>query len=210
MNDSMTQRDIIWHPSSITPLQRQQLKGQSPFVLWFTGLSGSGKSTLANAVEHQLFHLGKHTYLLDGDNLRHGLNRDLGFSEADRAENLRRVGEVCKLFVDSGTIVLSAFISPFQTERQAVRELFNEGQFIEVYVNTPLTVCEQRDPKGLYKKARAGEIRNFTGIDAAYQPPLNPDIVIDTSQRDIAQSSQYVIDQLIRLNCLTACHTLSR
>lgn len=210
MTDSINQRDIVWHPSNITPLQRQTLKGQSPFVLWFTGLSGSGKSTLANAVEHHLFHLAKHTYLLDGDNLRHGLNRDLGFSEADRAENLRRVGEVCKLFVDSGTIVLSAFISPFQAERQAVRELFNKRQFIEVYVNTPLAVCEQRDPKGLYKKARAGEIRHFTGIDAAYQPPLNPDIVIDTSQRDLAQSSQYVIDQLISLNYLTACHAFSR
>ncbi|EEY50143.1 adenylyl-sulfate kinase [Vibrio cholerae] len=210
MTDSMNQRDIVWHLSTITPEQRQALKGQSPFVLWFTGLSGSGKSTLANAVEHHLFQLAKHTYLLDGDNLRCGLNRDLGFSEADRAENLRRVGEVCKLFVDSGTIVLGAFISPFQAERQAVRELFSERQFIEVYVNTPLAVCEQRDPKGLYKKARAGEIRHFTGIDATYQPPQNPDIVVDTSQRDLAQSSQYVIDQLISLNYLTACQTLSR
>ncbi len=143
-------------------------------MLWFTGLSGSGKSTIANAVERLLFEMGQRSYLLDGDNIRHGLNKDLGFSDQDRVENIRRIGEVAKLFVDSGLIALTAFISPFVSDRQQARSLVKEGQFLEVYIDTPLEVCEQRDPKGLYKKARAGKIANFTGIDSAYEAPVSP------------------------------------
>jgi bifunctional enzyme CysN/CysC len=161
---------------------RAAIKGQRPRVLWFTGLSGSGKSTLANLVEQHLLAQGRHTYLLDGDNVRHGLNRDLGFTEADRVENIRRVAEVSKLMVDAGLLVLVSFISPFRSERQMARELFGENEFIEVYVSTPLEVCEQRDPKGLYKKARTGQLLNFTGIDSPYEAPEHPEIVVDTTQ----------------------------
>ena len=144
--------------------------------MWFTGLSGSGKSTIANSLEHKLRTLGRHSYLLDGDNVRHGLNKDLGFTDQDRVENIRRVAEVSKLMVDAGLIVLVSFISPFRSERQMAREMMEDGEFIEVFMDTPLAVCETRDPKGLYKKARAGEIKNFTGIDSAYEPPESPEL----------------------------------
>lgn len=170
--------NLTWHDTKITKEQRSKLKNQKPCVLWLTGLSGSGKSTLANALEQRLFTMGYHTYLLDGDNVRHGLNKDLGFDENSRIENIRRIGEVCKLFVDSGLIVLCAFISPFCKERQIIRELLDKGEYIEIFVDTPIEICEKRDPKGLYKKARNGEIKNFTGIDSPYEAPKNPEIHI--------------------------------
>ncbi|EAJ5701986.1 adenylylsulfate kinase [Campylobacter lari subsp. concheus] len=171
-------KNLTWYVSSITKTQRAKLKSQKPCVLWFSGLSGSGKSTLANAVEKKLFEQGFHTYLLDGDNVRHGLNKDLGFDEASRVENIRRIGEVCKLFVDAGMIVLCAFISPFEKDRKLIRDLLEEDEYIEIFVDTPLEVCEKRDPKGLYKKARNGEIKNFTGIDSPYEKPKIPHIHI--------------------------------
>ncbi|MGU5821264.1 adenylyl-sulfate kinase [Aeromonas caviae] len=168
--------NIVWHQHAVDKQSRAEQKGQKPLVIWFTGLSGAGKSTLAGALEQALAAAGKHTYLLDGDNVRHGLCGDLGFDDAARQENIRRVGEVAKLMVDAGLIVLTAFISPFRAERQLVRNLVGEGEFVEVFVDAPLAVCEERDPKGLYKKARAGEIRNFTGIDSAYEAPEQPEI----------------------------------
>jgi adenylylsulfate kinase len=180
--------NVVWHNSHITKEQRVKQKNQKPCILWFTGLSGSGKSTLANALETKLFELGYHTYLLDGDNVRHGLNGDLGFDEASRVENIRRVGEVAKLFVDSGTIIITAFISPFISDREQVRELVQKDEFIEIFVDTPLEVCESRDPKGLYKKARAGEIKNFTGIDSPYEKPLNPELRIINDKTELNEN----------------------
>lgn len=174
--------NIHWQALELGKLQRAMLKHQTPRCIWFTGLSGSGKSTVANMLEKRLHADGRHTYMLDGDNVRHGLNRDLGFSEADRVENLRRVGEVAKLMVDAGLIVLVSFISPFRADRQTARELFEPGEFIEVHVDTPLTECERRDVKGLYAKARRGELKNFTGIDSPYEPPVAAELVIDTSK----------------------------
>ncbi|EFO9448556.1 adenylyl-sulfate kinase [Campylobacter lari] len=171
-------KNLTWYVSSITKTQRAKLKNQKPYVLWFSGLSGSGKSTLANAVEKKLFEQGFHTYLLDGDNIRHGLNKDLGFDEASRVENIRRIGEVCKLFVDAGMIVLCAFISPFEKDRKLIKDFLDDGEYIEIFVDTPLEVCEKRDSKGLYKKARNGEIKNFTGIDSPYEKPKNPHVHI--------------------------------
>ncbi|MGY3884897.1 adenylyl-sulfate kinase [Aeromonas aquatica] len=168
--------NVVWHQHAVSKQSRSQLKAQKPLVLWFTGLSGAGKSTLAGALEQALAAEGKHTYLLDGDNVRHGLCGDLGFDDAARQENIRRVGEVAKLMVDAGLIVLTAFISPFRAERDLVRNLLGADEFVEVFVDAPLSVCEERDPKGLYKKARAGEIRNFTGIDSAYEAPEQPEI----------------------------------
>ncbi|MGY2575686.1 adenylyl-sulfate kinase [Vibrio sp. C8] len=191
--------DIVWHNTTVTHQDRVELKQQQPVVLWFTGLSGSGKSTVANAVESKLLSLGKHSYLLDGDNVRHGLNKDLGFSDADRIENIRRIGEVAKLFVDSGAIVLTAFISPFISDRQQARELLEEKQFLEVFIDTPLEICEQRDPKGLYKKARKGEIKNFTGIDSEYEAPVNPEIHIATAKKSIEECAELVVKQLAEL-----------
>lgn len=177
--------NVVWHQHSIDKAFRSQLKKQKPVVLWFTGLSGAGKSTIAGALETRLAQAGFHTYLLDGDNVRHGLCSDLGFSEQDRRENIRRIGELAKLMADAGLIVLSAFISPHRAERQLVREMLPEGEFLEVFVNTSLEVCEQRDPKGLYKKARAGEIANFTGIDSEYQAPINPEIDLRAGEKSI-------------------------
>ncbi len=174
--------NIVWHPHAVTREDREQQHGHKGTVLWFTGLSGSGKSTVAGALEQALHALGVTTYLLDGDNVRHGLCRDLGFSDDDRRENIRRVGEVAKLMVDAGLVVLTAFISPHRAEREMVRDLLDDGQFIEVFVDTPLAICELRDPKGLYKKARAGELKNFTGIDSEYQPPQAPDVHLDGEQ----------------------------
>ncbi|EOW6719454.1 adenylyl-sulfate kinase [Cronobacter dublinensis] len=180
----MAQHDenVVWHAHPVTAAQREQLHGHRGAVLWFTGLSGSGKSTVAGALEEALHQLGVSTYLLDGDNVRYGLCSDLGFSEDDRKENIRRVGEVAKLMVDAGLVVLTAFISPHRAERHMVREQLGAGRFIEVFVDTPLEVCEARDPKGLYKKARAGELRNFTGIDAVYEAPQAPEIHLDGQQ----------------------------
>lgn len=188
--------NIVWHHHKVTHEDRCQQKSQKPCVLWFTGLSGSGKSTVANAVEALLFQNGNHSYLLDGDNVRHGLNKDLSFSEQDRVENIRRIGEITKLFIDSGLIVLSAFISPFKADRQQVRDLFKDGEFIEVFVDTPLDVCEQRDPKGLYKKARAGDIKNFTGLDSPYEVPQNPEIHLKTNEYSIDELAQQVLQYL--------------
>lgn len=166
-------------------------------MLWFTGLSGSGKSTLANALDVELYERGQRTYLLDGDNIRHDLNGDLGFSDSDRVENIRRVGEVSRLFVDAGVIVLCAFISPFRGDRKIVRELFPCGGFIEVYVGASLSACEQRDPKGLYRKARRGEIKNFTGIDSPYEPPEKPELEVDTSVLSVEAGVALIIDYLL-------------
>ncbi|HDM8153941.1 TPA: adenylyl-sulfate kinase [Vibrio harveyi] len=179
--------NIVWHQHSVDKQFRAGLKKQKPAVLWFTGLSGAGKSTVAGALENRLAELGYHTYLLDGDNVRHGLCSDLGFSEQDRRENIRRIGELAKLMADAGLIVLSAFISPHRAERQLVRDLLPEGEFIEVFVNASLEVCEGRDPKGLYKKARAGEISNFTGIDSEYQAPANPEIDLPAGEKSVEE-----------------------
>lgn len=194
--------NISWHEHHISKAERASLKNQKPCVLWFTGLSGSGKSTIANALDNQLHQLGHHTYLLDGDNVRHGLNKNLGFSPEDRAENIRRIGEVAKLFVDAGLIVMTAFISPYQEDRDNVRALFEEGEFLEVFVDTPLEVCEARDPKGLYKKARAGVIKQFTGIDAPYEQPEKPELTLATADKSIEACTAYLVEQLRQGNYL--------
>ena len=188
--------NIIWHQSEVNQAAREELLKQKGVVIWFTGLSGSGKSTIANQVANGLHQLGKLTYVLDGDNIRHGLNKNLGFSPEDREENIRRIGEVAKLFADAGVITTTAFISPYRKDRDKAREILEDGRFIEVFVDCPLEVCESRDPKGLYKKARAGEIKEFTGIDAPYEVPENAEIVINTNDLDLAASIQKVIDYL--------------
>lgn len=188
--------DVVWHQTAVSHEARVKLNGHKPAVLWFTGLSGSGKSTVANAVDYMLHQAGAKTYVLDGDNIRHGLNGDLGFSDQARVENIRRIGEVAKLFVDAGLLVSSAFISPFNADREMVRTLLAEGEFIEVFIDTPIAVCEQRDPKGLYKKARAGEIKNFTGIDSAYEPPVDPEIHVETEDKSVQQCALQVINYL--------------
>ncbi len=191
-----TDENIVWHNQNITKEKRETLLNQKPCIVWFTGLSGSGKSTIANAVEQELFKRGIKTYLLDGDNVRHGLNKDLGFSELDRIENIRRIGEVSKLFVDSGLIVLTAFISPFKSDRQIARSLVNCNEFIEVFIDTPLEICEQRDPKGLYKKAREGSLKNFTGIDSPYEKPINPEIYLNNGKDDLNTNIANIITYL--------------
>ena len=191
--------NVHWQPVSISRDDHAGMKNQKPRVLWFTGLSGSGKSTIANEVEKQLFLMNRHTFLLDGDNVRHGLNRDLGFTEADRIENIRRVGEVAKLMADAGLIVLTAFISPFRAERQMVREMLGQGEFIEIFVDTPLEVAEARDVKGLYKKARSGQLRNFTGIDSPYEPPETPEIRVNTVDMTPEEAARYIIDRILPL-----------
>jgi len=190
------EKNILWHKSLVSKQQRAKLKNQKPCIVWFTGLSGSGKSTLANALELKLYEMGVHTYLLDGDNIRYGLSHDLGFSQEDRAENIRRIGEVAKLFVDSGIIVLTAFISPFRNDRNLARSLVEEDEFVEVFVDTPLEVCQQRDPKGLYKKAREGEIKNFTGIDSPYEKPLSPELHIINDKTDLNENVDIIISYL--------------
>jgi adenylylsulfate kinase len=191
-------KNVVWHSHNIDKQKRAACKNQKPCILWFTGLSGSGKSTIAGALEEMLYKNGNHTYLLDGDNIRHGLNSDLGFDEPGRIENIRRVGEVAKLFVDSGLIVLSAFISPFNKERAFVRGLVDEGEFIEIFIDTPLAVCEARDPKKLYKKARLGEIKDFTGIDSPYEPPISPDIHIMSDTISAQEASRQIFDYLVQ------------
>ena len=191
----MKNRKIVWHDHHLSKEERSSSKKQKPCILWFTGLSGSGKSTVANAVEVKLARLEKHTYLLDGDNVRHGLNRDLGFSDEDRIENIRRIGEVSSLFVDAGIIVLTAFISPFKADRKAVRALVKEGEFIEVFVDTPLEICEQRDPKGLYAKARKGEISEFTGISSPYEAPEQAEVHLK-GELSIEESADIILNYL--------------
>ncbi len=193
----MLNKNIVWHDHHVTKEERSKIKDQKPCILWFTGLSGSGKSTIANAVESRLVKLGRHTYLLDGDNIRMGLNKGLGFSDEERIENIRRIGEVSKLFVDAGTMVLTAFISPFQKERDVVRDLVNDNEFIEVFVDTPLEVCESRDPKGLYIKARNGEIPHFTGISSPYEAPENPEIHIETDTLNIDECTNKIVGYLL-------------
>ncbi len=189
-------KHVIWHNPVVTKEDRFQLNQHRSAAIWFTGLSGSGKTTLANAVDLKLYQRNVRSYVLDGDNIRHGLNRGLGFSENDRRENIRRIGEVAKLFVESGTIALVAFISPFYEDRERVRRLFQENEFIEVYVRCSLEECERRDPKGLYKKARKGEIQQFTGISSPYEIPVNPEITIDTERIAIEEASEIIVDDL--------------
>lgn len=186
--------NIVWHQASVTKQEREAKSGQKSAIVWFTGLSASGKSTLANAFSRALFERNKQAYVLDGDNIRHGLNNDLGFDEVSRKENIRRIGEVAKLFIDSGQIVLTAFISPYRADRQVVRELVEEGEFIEVYVKASVDACSKRDPKGLYEKAKRGEIPNFTGVSAPYEEPENPEIVLDTEQYTI----EHCVEQLLK------------
>jgi len=190
--------NVVWHDLYLDKKTRSKLKNQLPCLLWFTGLSGAGKSTIANIVEKKLNADGKHTYLLDGDNVRHGLNRDLGFTSEDRIENIRRIGEVGKLFVDAGIIALASFISPFRSDRMIVRELFEPNEFLEVFVSAPLDICEQRDPKGLYKKARSGKIPNFTGVDSPYEAPENAELVLDTTSGSAEQCADLVIEYMLK------------
>ncbi|MYL48745.1 adenylyl-sulfate kinase [Halobacillus litoralis] len=185
-------KNLTWHEASIGKEEYRRKNGHQSGVLWFTGLSGSGKSSIANQLNKVLFEKGIQSYLLDGDNVRHGLNSDLGFSEVDREENIRRIGEVAKLFADSGTIVLSAFISPYQKDRDLVRASIPEGDFIEIHVDCPVEECEIRDPKGLYKKARNGEIKGFTGIDAPYEKPLQPELVLDSKTYSVESCTEQV------------------
>ena len=188
--------NITWHHGAITKADRERLLNQKGVVIWFTGSSGSGKSTLAHAIEEGLFERGHLSFVLDGDNIRHGLNKNLGFSPEDREENIRRIGEVASLFAKAGFITMTAFISPYRADRDKARALLQDGEFIEVFVKVPLDVAEERDPKGLYKKARAGEIKEFTGISAPYEAPSQPELVIDTSELDLGQSREMVLNYL--------------
>ena len=190
-------QNIVWHDFKVDKAAREAAFGHKPFLIWFTGLSGSGKSTIANIVESLLFKKEIHTYLLDGDNIRHGLCRDLGFTSEDRSENIRRIGEVSKLFVDAGVATLACFISPLKEQRELVRNLFSDGEFIEVFVKCDVENCIQRDPKGLYKKALAGEIKNFTGLDSPFEIPSNPFIRIETVNQSLEESSKQLIEAII-------------
>lgn len=193
---SKSVENLVWHDATITKEDRQRKNNHKSCLLWFTGLSGSGKSTLANALDQVLYNNGLNSYVLDGDNVRQGLNQDLGFTDEDRIENIRRIGEVSKLFVDAGTIVSTAFISPFQADRERVRERFADHEFIEVYVRCNLEECEKRDVKGLYKKARAGEIPHFTGISSPYEAPDQPDLTVDTAEESVEQSLEKLVNYL--------------
>ena len=189
--------EVVWHDTTISSDNRNKLLNQTPFILWFTGLSASGKSTLANIVENKLFQMNYKTYLLDGDNVRHGLNKDLGFNEESRVENIRRIGEVSKLFLDSGIIILTAFISPFKSDRNLARSLVAKEQFIEIFIDASLETCEKRDPKGMYLKARNGEISNFTGISSPYESPENPELHIINNEITLDDASNQIIEYLI-------------
>ncbi|UZE28332.1 adenylyl-sulfate kinase [Pseudomonas asplenii] len=203
------ERDLYWQSIEIDKSAHATLMGQKPVVLWFTGLSAAGKTTVANLVEKRLHALGRHSYLLDGDNVRQGLNADLGFSDEDRAENIRRVAHVAKLMVDAGLITLVSFISPFRAERVMARALFEEHEFYEIFIDTPLAVAEERDPKGLYKKARSGQLKNFTGIDSVYEAPESPDIRIETVHMSAQEAATHVVDYLIRQGCLSVGQAVS-
>ena len=193
-------KNVVWHKTTIKKDDRTKLLNQKPFLLWFTGLSASGKSTIANIVEQKLFNLHYKTYLLDGDNVRHGLNRDLGFDEESRIENIRRVGEVSKLFLDAGIIVLTAFISPFKSDRELVKSLFNKGEILEVFIDSSLETCEERDPKGMYLKARKGEIKNFTGISSPYEAPENAEIHITNDNISPEEAADQIVNYLLKEN----------
>ncbi len=192
------QKNVVWHAHKVTRPERGAIKGHRPCVLWFTGLPSSGKSTIANELESVLNQRGVHTYVLDGDNVRHGLNRNLGFTKEDRKENIRRIGEVAKLFVDAGVVTIAAFISPFAEDRRCARDLMKEGEFIEIYAKCPLETCMERDPKGLYKKAIAGEIKDFTGINQPYEEPLKPEIVLDTGKLSVEEGVNTIVEYLVR------------
>jgi adenylylsulfate kinase len=196
----MKSDNVVWHQTAITRADRNRLHGHESVILWFTGLSGAGKSTLANALEVRLHELRCATIVLDGDNVRHGLCGDLSFSHEDREENIRRIGEMSKLFIDAGVIPLTAFISPFRSDRRRVRELVDAGEFVEIYVRCGLDTCEQRDVKGMYKKARRGEIKEFTGISSPYEEPENAEITIDTDKYNIEECVDQIMDGLVRLN----------
>jgi len=203
----MTQQkatNIIWHQGAISQEDRERLNGHRGFTVWFTGLSASGKSTVAVALEEALYERGARTFILDGDNVRHGLNKNLGFSPEDRKENIRRLGEVAKLFNEAGVVTLTAFISPYREDRQSARDLAADGSFIEVFVDCPVDVCEQRDPKGAYKKAREGIIKEFTGISAPYEEPERPEIHLRTDQLSVDQSVQTILDYLVAKNYIPA------
>ncbi|RWQ71095.1 adenylyl-sulfate kinase [Bacillus cereus] len=192
----MKTNNIAWHDAKITKAERYKLNNHKSYVLWFTGLSGSGKSTIAMEIERQLYNRNIRTYVLDGDNIRHGLNKDLGFSQKDREENIRRIGEVSKLFVDSGVVSITAFISPYSKDRAIIRSMLSVGEFIEIYLKCGIDICEQRDPKGLYKKARQGEIQGFTGVSDPYEEPIEPELIIETDKQNIQASVQQVLDYL--------------
>lgn len=192
----MKDKNIVWQELSVKQEHRSQIKSHKPKCIWFTGLSGAGKTTIANLLEKALIEQGVHTYLLDGDNVRHGLNKDLGFSDVDRTENIRRVAEVAKLMVDAGLVVITSFISPFAADRKMARDLFQKGDFIEVFIETPIHVCEDRDPKGLYAKARKGEIKGFSGIDSPYELPKNPEVLINTCQCSPEESVSFIRESL--------------
>ena len=194
--------NVVWHDHKVERSERERFLKQKGVVLWFTGLSGSGKSTIANEVSYKLLKMGKVSYILDGDNIRHGLNKDLGFSPEDRKENIRRISEVANLFADAGLIAITAFISPYRLDRDFCRNLVDEGRFIEIYAKASLDTCEKRDPKGMYKKVRAGLIKEFTGISAPYEEPLNPELVIDTDKESIEDSTDKVIDKIEELGLL--------
>lgn len=190
--------NVVWHATQVTKQERISRNNHKSAIIWFTGMSGSGKSTIACALEKRLHEMSAHTYILDGDNMRYGLNNDLGFTSSDRKENIRRIGEVAKLFVDAGVIVLSSFISPFTQDRGTVRTLVSEDEFIEIYIKCPLDICEERDPKGLYLKARNGEIKHFTGIDSPYEEPIGAEITLDTSIFSVDESVERIIEYLCR------------
>lgn len=194
--------NLVWHAPKVTPAERAAIKRQKPCVVWFTGLSGSGKSTIANQLEALISAAGHHTFLLDGDNFRHGLCSDLGFSPSDRSENLRRVGEVSKLLTDAGLIVLCAFISPFRSDRAAIRKTMGDTMFLEIFVDTPFSVCEERDPKGLYRKARKGEIQEFTGIDSPYEKPFSPGLILNTVEYSSRQCAEIIARHLIKCGAI--------
>jgi adenylylsulfate kinase len=204
MSDSPKSRHIVWHPGAVTREDREKIQGHRGATIWLTGLSGSGKSTIAVELEKQLWDRGVHAFVLDGDNVRHGLNKDLGFSPKDRNENIRRIGEVAKLFTEAGVVAITAFISPYRADRDQVRAIMRPGDFVEVYVDCALDICEQRDPKGLYKKARAGEIPEFTGVSAPYEPPLAPELVIRSDSLTVEQSVAELIALLERRSTLLA------
>jgi adenylylsulfate kinase len=200
------ERNLVWHERAVEKADYRRRNGHRSLLFWFTGLSGSGKSTLAHAVEEALFEQGVYTYLLDGDNIRHGLNRDLGFSPADREENIRRIGEVARLFADAGVVTMTSFISPYRKDRQQARDLHDAAgvPFVEVFVDTPVDVCEKRDPKGLYRKARLGEIRHFTGVDDPYETPDRAELVVKTAERPPAEIAAQVLDYLLERGILHA------
>jgi adenylylsulfate kinase len=204
MSNEETSSNVVWHHATVTRERRQQQNGHKSVILWFTGLSGAGKSSLAHAVEEQLYQLGSRTFVLDGDNVRHGLSGDLGFSDDDRKENIRRIGEVAKLYLEAGVIAMTAFISPFRAEREMVRKLVPHGEFIEIFCRADIAVCEQRDVKGLYKRARAGEIKDFTGISSPYEEPVSPEITVDTGAQPIDECVDEVIGLLHKRGILAA------